>query len=231
MNQNIEPARSSNLFKSAALIVDLKVGSLVLDVISKSKHIYNDFRSNLKELNAELVTEPKLFIRCVSNNQEDSIEWTRKINYLLDDYEKNLLKEKLIPIPANLRNEKELIDLKNHIKRFFDGNSSLKYEVKGNDLVRCIGYAKAVELFVSDVRAKFSNLDNNIKDRIRRKLDLTLSKKSNAVEFDVLNSFNGTYLKDFSVFLLKYEASIEKLKNDLFAIKCTANAKKTQNER
>jgi len=205
-------------------------------MLKHSKTFLNEFKAKLKPLGAELVVEPKMVIRSI-NNQVDPVSWTKEVQALLSDYEKKSLNEKCISIPAHLRNEKEIADLKAHMKRFYESNNvsqSLKYEIKNgskNDTIRVVGATLKVELFCHDVKSKFVNLDHNIKDRIRRKLDLTINKKSYPLFFDVLSNFNGIYLKDFSVFLLKYEASIEKANSDKgFAVKCT-NEKNLQNEK
>jgi hypothetical protein len=206
-------------------------------MLKHSKPFLNEFKANLKPLSAELVVEPKMVIRSNSSSQVEPVSWTKEVQTLLSDYENNRLKERYVSIPAHLRNEKEITDLKTHMKRYYESSNSsqsLKYEIKNgskNDTIRVMGATVKVELFCHDVKSKFVNLDHNIKDRIRRKLDLTINKKSYPLFFDVLSSFNGVYLKDFSVFLLKYEASIEKTNSDKgFVVKCT-NEKNLQNEK
>ena len=238
-NQN-QVGNYPNIFKATTLIVDIKENTLLFELIKHSKQILNDLKASLKELGAEVIFTPKVFIRCCTNDPSkiDSVSWTKQVQAILNDYENNRLKEKFVYIPSNIRNEKEMTDLKNHMKRFYDNNSnknSFKYDMKSgskNDSIRVVGTTKMVEMFCSDVKAKFNNLENNIRDRIRRKLDLTINKKSQSLQFDILSSFNGVYFKDFSVFMLKYEASIEKHNNDsnMFVIKCT-NGKKIQNEK
>ena len=232
-NQN--DSTSQSIFKASSLIVEIREKSLLFELINHSKQALNDFKSSLKELGAELIIAPKMLIRCCINNdsgqQIDAVSWTNRVQALLNDYEKNRIQEKFVYIPSNIRNEKEITDLKNHTKRCYENNNKcFKYELK-NVSIRVMGMEKMVEMFISDVKAKFNNLENNIRDRIRIKLDLTISKKSQWHQFDVLNSFNGVYLKDFSVFLLKYEASIEKHNSDnsVFVIKC--NGKNIQNEK
>ena len=81
---------------------------------------------------------------------------------------------------------------------------------------------KEVEIVKSEIHGKIANLENNIKDRIRRKLDLIVASKFGSIEHLVFNRFNEYYLKDFSVFLLKYEAEIHKLKSGYgYSIVCT----------
>jgi hypothetical protein len=232
VNQNVES--TSDIFKSVALIVDVKVDSLLYECLS-SKQILQDLRSNLKEFNAEIVMQPKVLIRCLNPTAGqacDSVIWTKLVQSIVNDFEKNRLREKLIAIPAQLRQEKEIGDLRNHAQRFADANSSVRYEIsKANDSVRCVGYTKVVDSFNVDIRAKFNNLDNNIKDRIRRKLDLVISKKSNLLHYEILSGFNGIYFKDFAASLAKCEADIEKLKNENgFTVKCT-NQRQNNNER
>ena len=192
VNQNGGSSNYTDIFKTLALIVEIKSESLLYAAIVKSKQVLNDLKSELKSMNAELVMEPKVLIRHVGHAVEQ-VSWTNQIQLLLKDYEVSRLKEKTISIPSHLRNEKEMNDLKNHMKRFAETNNSLRYEVNGSECVKVVGYIKVVDLFYSDVKSKFNNLDNNIRDRIRRKLDLSINKKSNSDQFQILSGFKGLY--------------------------------------
>lgn len=65
-------------------------------------------------------------------------------------------------------------DLKNHLEVNFKlPQRSLKYTISP-DAVLILGYTSFVKTFSDTVHCKFNNLDNNIKDRCKRKLDFKL---------------------------------------------------------
>lgn len=227
--QSKEPQSYNVLKASNVSLGSFKAGINPDGLISLSlincKGVLNDLKKSLKGLQAELVYDDdlkKFFICSTATCRLDSVSWAKPVNKLISDYEKTRLAKKSVSIPQHLRKEKEVKDLEAHLNRFFDSVQTVKCEIKGTRSVNLYGLTKEVDRVKSEIHGKLANLENNIKDRIRRKLDLIVASKFGSIEHLVFSRFNDYYLKDFSVFLLKYEAEIHKLKNSYgYSIICT----------
>ena len=124
-------------------------------------------------------------------------------------------------------------DLKKHCEHFYAKEKTLKYELKSNECLTVYGYATQVKSFNDNIQSKFSNLENNIKDRIRRKLEVKI--ESNRVPLIAMLSI-VTLFKEFNNQLSKLEAMAELVpisvnqRNSSIKIKCLMNQTKSQNE-
>ncbi len=170
------------------------------------KQIFSDFKSNLKNLNSDLgQSNGKFYIINIDQDNSDRIESN------VFEFEKNNLKKKEIPIPNHLRRPKEMADLEKHLSRLFATDKSVKYNIVGNDRVTVYGYGKQVDRVNHEVRSKFSNLENNQKDRIKTKLNIKIADKKKNFQSAVLKIFNGVYLKEIIDMLSKHDAKLEKI--------------------
>lgn len=126
---------------------------------------------------------------------------------------------------------KELDDLKKHLEFNFKlPNDTVVYE-QANDSIVVKGYTAAVRAFADNVHSKFNNLENNILDRCKRKLDVKLDVgKFPAIT--ILSNSNGFFLKEFSTQIAKCEALVELLNLEAtkLNIKCLMTKNKCQKE-
>ncbi len=104
-----EQSKESKLYGSdLAVLIDSN--SILNCVLSNCKSILSDFRKNVKELGAGLVTstrgnEQSYRIECIKENA-DPIAWTKGVYGLVENYEASRLKLKKLVIPPNLRKER-----------------------------------------------------------------------------------------------------------------------------
>ncbi len=102
-------------------MIELDSGCLTSQALVNIPQIFFDFRNSLKDYHAELTKDEarkKIQIRCSINSPgaDDALAWSNRIKCLIDDYEKNRLRSKKTIIPAQLRRQKELDDLRKHCK-------------------------------------------------------------------------------------------------------------------
>ncbi len=123
--------------------------------------------------------------------------WRKSINKLINEYEQNKIKQKKIQIPSNLRNNKEIVDLKKHLNSFYQlPAKKLFYKFNNQNLViTVIGYADEIDKFSCNILSKFNNLENNINDRLKRKLKVNFDKKLSSNMAIIFQLANGFYLK------------------------------------
>ena len=122
-------------------------------------------------------------------------------------------------------------DLKKHLEFHFKlPNSTVHYKFSSESII-VKGYTAAVKTFADNIHSKFNNLENNILDRCKRKLDvkLDLGKFPNMA---ILATSHGFYLKEFSTQIAKYESLVEILNPEAtkLGIKCLMTKNKCQNE-
>lgn len=234
-SQSLKDNQNNVITQAPKLIYEIEPSSLVSKVLLNIKQIMSDFRNNIKNFNAEVVTQNEgknILITC-TNRAQDPVEWIGKIKSFVADFEKSQISKRIIEIPKLIRSPKELNDLKVHLKRFFEHIPSLKYEIQ-NGTILAYGYSKVVENFDIQTVAKFKNLENNIRDRIKTKLDVKINYKKKPLEFSVLNRFNGIYLKEFSNGLKTLNATVERFNNNnkenSFQVKCTLDQNALKNE-
>jgi hypothetical protein len=184
----------------------IKSNSLLELSLLNCKQIFSDFKSNLKNLNSDLSqSNGKFYI--INIDQENRA----KIESNMAEFEKNNLKQKEIIIPIILRRQKEITDLEKHLSRLFAADRSVKYKIVDQDRVTVYGYAKQVDRVNHEIRSKFSNLENNQKDRIKTKLNIKLADKKKNFQSVVFKIFNGVYLKELADILPKHNAKLEKI--------------------
>jgi len=224
--------------------IELAIDSLLNKVLIGMPQIFYDFKNSLKDHNADLLKQEKqIVIRCLTNETTaNNVSWTNKINVLIDDYEKNRLRHKKISIPPNLRRQKEVDDLKRHCEHFFSKEKTLKFElIFFESTITAYGYQAQVKQFTDNIQSKFNNLDNNIKDRIRRKLDVKLEPTRIPMLHILTDTPTGYHFNEFNSQLVRLDAAAELLaplmptnmqKNNmiLIRIKCNLNQTKQQNE-
>lgn len=97
------------------LAVLIDKNSILNCVLATCKTILKDFKKNIKELGAELVSETKgaelsYRIECLMENA-DPITWTKGVYCLIENYETSRLKMKNLSIPPNLRKEKVYLSM------------------------------------------------------------------------------------------------------------------------
>lgn len=217
------------------LAVQIDTSSILNIVFSKCKTILNDFKKDIQEKDAEfiVVTEKngtRFNIECINENS-DPIAWTKSINFLINNYEISRLKQKKISIPVNLRKNKELTDLKNHMNFHFKlPLSSLHYNVN-QDSITTYGYTTNIKNFADNIHSKFCNLENNIKDRCKHKIDVRLDIHKYPLMI-ILGNGNGHFLKEFSNQIIKLEALVELIDPDAKNLKliCQMGKNKLTNE-
>lgn len=225
--------KNSQVLANSGSDFEIEPSSLTSLVLLNIKQVLNDFKNNVKSLDTEVINQGeaksnnKLIIRCISSSVEP-VEWNTRVKNFITDFEKNQILKRKIEIPAFIKNPKELDDLKIHLKRSFNGTTTIKYEYVNNSIL-VYGYTKAVNLFENNALAKFKNLENNIKDRIKTKLEIKITKQLKPLEFNVLSLFKGVYLKEFTSSLAKLFVSIEKLSNG-FRLSCNLDKEKLKNE-
>lgn len=230
---NNSPTVASTPTNESFCSIEIEQNCTIYKCLQSIPQIFHDFKNNLiKDYNADLLKEDKKMMVKSITADLDYNQWSARIKGLLDDYEKNRLRLKKIQIAPNLRRPKELDDLRKHCEHFFAKEKTLKFELmKSNECIQVYGYASQVKTFTDNVQSKFSNLENNIKDRIRRKLDVKLEQQRMPVL--AMLSSNNAYLKDFNNQLNKLEALAELtfLNNKLVVrIKTTLSAQRQQNE-
>ncbi len=127
--------------------------------------------------------------------------------------------------------KKELDDLKKHINlNFKHPHPSLHY-VLNPDSITLFGYTATVKSFTDSIHSKFNNLENNIKDRCKRKLDVRFSV-AKIPNITMLTYSGGFYLKEFASSLARLDAHVELLNAEAtsFKINCQMNPTKQQRE-
>lgn len=175
----------------------------------------------MKCKNADLVnSKNKWEIHCESKDRPNFVQ-------LLAEFE-NKLKKKTMEIPSEIRHPKELNDLKSHLNKCISENTfTVIYEFsKFNDTVTLTGYSRVIEKVEESVLAKFKNLDNNIKDRIKTKLDVKIH--SNQKEFSVLAYFKPVQI-EFGASLFKFNATLE-TNVKFYKINCALDTATLKNE-
>ena len=196
-------------------VIELDSSCLTNQALVNIPQIYFDFKNSLKDYNAELIKDEakkKIQIRCVLNlfsSEDSSAAWSARIKLLIDDFEKNRLRFKKTIIPVQLRRLKELEDLRKHCEHFFGKEKTLRFEIKSNEHITGYGYTAQVKLFTDNIMSKFSNLENNIKDRIRRKLDVKLEPSRLGMLPVLTDMPNGAYFTQFNSELNRLEAIAE----------------------
>ena len=228
--------QSSKVISSQPVFfVEISNKRLIAAVLPYCKEIFNDFQIKLLNLNGELVEQASnqnssYKIQYLQSNP-DQIKWTESITNLLDEFEKKQLMQKKIMIPVHLRRPKVIDELLKHLNLFFKlPLQNLHYKMNA-DSVQAVGYSSFIKLFVENINSKLNSLDNGMKERIRKCLDVKLELGKMPL-LAVLSHSNGFFLKEFSNQLARLEATVDLLNTKLtkLSIRCTMGKHKLLNE-
>lgn len=106
---------SQSKLYGSELAVLIDTNSILNCVFANCKTILKDFKKNIKELGAELISETRgaeqsYRIECLVESA-DPITWTKGVYCLIENYETSRLKMKNLSIPPNLRKEKVYVSM------------------------------------------------------------------------------------------------------------------------
>ncbi|RNA30522.1 hypothetical protein BpHYR1_029222 [Brachionus plicatilis] len=166
------------------------------------KQIFLDFKNNAKAIgDLQMVDGLKLVIFQTDKHQTD---WEKKVKDYLEEFETCQLKKASLEIPANLRNKKNLELIKIEMRQHDKSIISIKYELVPNQ-IQVFGYTKAVDKFIKVMNKKFKSIQNDLDQIIANKLQMVINK-SKAVDYNILQGFDGKYFKEFSDSLSQIQA-------------------------
>ena len=201
--------------------IDIKPLSFFATALLECKQIFKDFQQDLNKISADLMQtqELNLVIKSVFKKLFNKDEWNSMVESLMNEYE-HRIEEQIILIPTEL-------NLIRQTELFRDLNvnmQALSYKAE-LDFINVLGYADAVNEFVSQVKSKFARLLNDIK--IKQLLEIKIA--SNTSEYKALKSFNQICFQEFELALKQCDAIVVKNPHD-FVLKYESNDDITSTE-
>ena len=212
--------------KNGKVLNDNRIKLDIYPVLNMSirniKFIHDHLNLHLRNLNAIIILDDSGYwvMHTSSTGTDDLNAWRTNAATFLNAYETGSLLNKKIKMPQLLKeqpgqDQKEIIsNFKKQIEELYILNEFIgtKFEITPEQIT-VYGHKDSVNEFVLNINSRISKIEQDLKDKLNEKLSFKLTPSKG----NVLSIFtsNVTYFKEFTELIKKFDATMEKLNDQV----------------